>query len=180
MSSGLIAKRYAKALFRLCDEQPEKAKRHLPSLEAMEAVFATEDGGKVLGSPVMPMDLKRELLGYAMKIGGADKQLEGLLEAIFASGRVPIIPEISEAFKELLLEAEGVVSAEVCSATPLDDAQVKDIGAKMGAVLGKKVVAHGTVDADLLGGFLVKVGNYKVDMSLKSRIETLAQSAAGA
>ena len=178
MSSNLVANRYAKALFRLLGNNAEEAKKHMAALAAVKAIFATEDGGKVLRSPVMPGDLKLELLSYALKQGAADPKRTDFIKTTAEAGRITILPEIIDAYNELILNAEGVVSADLACAYVIADEDVKVILEQLGKVVNKKLNTNVHLDESLLGGFVAKIGNFTVDMSLKSRIEGLAQQAA--
>ncbi len=180
MSAGLVANRYAKALFKLLGNDVTEAKKHVDSLAAVSAVFETKDGGKVLRSPIMPPDLKLALLEYGLKEGAADKAIVDFISTASEAGRTNKLPEIIEAFNELLLEADGVASADLACAYKFDDADVAEILGQIGKVLDKKLNTNVHLDDSLLGGFVAKVGNYTIDMSLKSRIDGMANEAAKA
>ena len=75
MSAGRIATRYSKALYRLAGDDLATAKKHMESLKVVQELFDNEEGGKILRSPVMPSDLKGNLLAYAMDQGAADENL---------------------------------------------------------------------------------------------------------
>lgn len=178
MSVGRISKRYAKALFRLNRDDLDEVKKHLQSLRIVDQLFKEPESGKVLVSPVMPPELKRDLLKYGLKIGASDKYLEQFIDTIVDSRREALLPEITNAFEELLNEAEGVAEAEVISAVALTKDDLTNVGRSLGELFGKRVEVKPSVDSSLLGGFVARVGNFRVDMSLKSKLDDLAQNAA--
>ena len=61
MSESQIANRYARALFRFAEGDLSLAKSHYDALGAIDELFANSDAGKILRSPVMPEELKKEL-----------------------------------------------------------------------------------------------------------------------
>ena len=177
MSSHGVATRYAKALFKLEQGNVEQAKAHLQGLRLVVQLFELSESAKILRSPVMPVALKRDLLRYGLDRGTADQILEFFIESIIDAGRVQLIPDIVEAFAQLIHEAEGVVVAQLTSAVELPGEDADAIGSGLGQILGKQVELITAVDKALLGGFVAKVGNYRIDMSLKTKLDGLAQSA---
>ena len=59
----------------------------------------------------------------------------------------------------------------------LNEADTKAIGDALSTLLSKKVEIKPTVDPSLLGGFVARVGNYRVDLSLRTKLDGLSQSA---
>ena len=87
------------------------------------------------------------------------------------------LPEISQVFSEFIDDAEGIVQAQVESAVALSAQEDQDIVATLAQMLHKKIVLKSAVNTALLGGFVVRVGNYLIDLSLKSKLDGLAKSA---
>lgn len=172
-----IARRYARALYKICDANVDTAKKHLESLKTLLVLFDDKDAGKILRSPVMPPDLKKTLLHYGLEKASAGEDLQHLVDTLVIAGRVAMLPELIEVFGNLINDAEGKAHAEVVSASPLGQEDQEAISAQLGDLLGKKIVLESKVDATLLGGFVAKVGNYRIDMSLKTKLDGLAQSA---
>lgn len=175
-----IANRYGRALFNLTKDDMPKAKKQLAALKVVKSLFdgtTAPDASKVLVNPVMPPDLKRSLLDYALDKAGADLDLKHLMAEIVVAGRVPFIPQVVDSFATLIDEAEGVARADITSAVALNPEELNDIGQTLGTLLKKKVAVTSAVDAGLLGGFVARVGNYRVDMSLKSKLDGLSESA---
>ena len=172
-----IARRYARALYQVCDANLEKAKKDLDCLRTLNVLFDDKDAGKVLRSPVMPPDLKKTLLHYALEKAVAGEDLKNLMDTLVSAGRVGLIPELIEVFGDLINDAEGIAQAHVVSAAPLAQEDQDSIATQLGELLGKKIVFDNQVDPALMGGFVAKVGNYRIDMSLKTKLDGLAQSA---
>ena len=172
-----IARRYARALYKVCDANLEKAKKDLECLKTLNVLFDDKDAGKILRSPVMPPDLKKTLLHYGLEKAVAGEDLKNLMDTLVSAGRVAFIPKLVEAFSDLINEAEGKALAHVVSAAPLAQEDQDSIATQLGGLLGKKIVLDNKVDPALLGGFVAKVGNYRIDMSLKTKLDGLAQSA---
>lgn len=172
-----VARRYAKALFALSGKDLAEAKKQRDSLYSLKALFEIAGSGRVLRSPVMPVDLKKSLLDYGLKQTDASEAVKKTVDTVLESGRVELLPDVADAFSDFIDEAEGVARAQIESAVPLQESDLKAISAKLGTVLNKNVDVTGVVDPSLLGGFVARVGNYRIDMSLKSKLEGLASNA---
>lgn len=178
MSSPRIATRYAKALLKLSNGDPAKVKKYLSTLAVTNELFTQKESGRIMRSPVMPADLKQSLLNYALKQADASGgELALFLTAVVEAGRISMLPEIYSAYSALIDAAEGKAEAEVISAVTLSDEDVKSIEATLSKILHKKVTVNATVDATVLGGFVARIGNYLVDLSLKTKLDELAKSA---
>ncbi len=172
-----IPNRYAKALYQLVGSDLAKARKLRESFDGLNQLFELKESARVLRSPVMPPDLKRKLLDYALDATQAATEVKQLTQALLSAGRVDLLPEVAKAFNALLDQADGVVKADVTAAVALNDADAKAIGDALSKLLSKKVEIKPTVDPSLLGGFVAKVGNYRVDLSLKTKLDGLSQSA---
>lgn len=172
-----IAKRYGRALFNITKGDVATAKRQQAVLATVTELFQNPDAGRILVSPVMPPDLKKSLLDYALDKANADDDMRHTIGAIVAAGRVDQLPAVARAFDELIDEAQGIVRADVTSAVELKQAELDDISQALGKVLKKNVTVKSAVDPSLLGGFVANVGNYRIDMSLKTKLDGLSQTA---
>ena len=77
------------------------------------------------------------------------------------------------AFFERLARHRGEVSAEAVSAAPLSDDHLKRLRSEIEAMVGKAVNLAVSVDPELLGGLVVKVGSTMIDSSLKTKLNRL-------
>jgi len=80
---------------------------------------------------------------------------------------------------EVLWEHENkLLPVTVTSAVALDEATVKSIGDAIGKQTGQQIELTSTVDPDVLGGLIVRVGNSILDASIRNRLENLRRSVA--
>ena len=175
-----IADRYAKALFDLAetDDQLGAVEKDLRALETI--IDESDDMRRMVRSPV----ISRAEQGTAMaavtdKLGVSDltKKFIGYLAA---NRRLFALKPIIKAFLEALAVSRGEVSAEVSSAKPLTDAQIKAVEeALKKAVKGEVAVSH-KVDPSLIGGLIVKVGSRMVDTSVATQLQRLKLAMKGA
>lgn len=115
---------------------------------------------------------------------GADAQMlqgqRNLLQLLVEGARLPLLPEITAQFDALRADAEHIADVEVLSARDLTDEQAAKLKGALEKRFGRAVRLHPRVDASLLGGAVVRYGDFVIDGSLRGRIERLgvAMSAA--
>lgn len=175
MSSKTICNRYASALFKLDSSNLDQSKMNLQQLQTVKSLFDQEDAGRVLRSPVMPVELKRDLLTYALKQAEASELISQFVYTILDAGRTGMLPDIIDSYELIIKDALGVLVANVTSFAKISDADQKRISEKLGKLFNKDVEVKNDVSKDVLGGFVIKLGNYQVDMSLKSFLNNWVQ-----
>ena len=86
---------------------------------------------------------------------------------------MPVLPRIRRVFNDLWAKENKLLPVSVTSAVELDEGLVKDIGKRIEEQTGKRVELSSTVDPDVLGGLVVRVGNMVLDASVRNRLEQL-------
>jgi F-type H+-transporting ATPase subunit delta len=168
-----VAGRYATALFELALEENALAKVEVDLNRFGQTLDAAEDLRRLVRSPVFSADeQERAMTAILEKI-----QIEGLtanfLKLIARNRRLFAAPDIIKAFRALLARHRGQTGAEVTSAAPLEEGQVRALQAALKAALHKDVQLDQKVDATLLGGLIVKVGSRMVDTSLRTKLNSI-------
>ena len=177
MSSSLIANRYARALMKLTDGNAELAEKALIFLQACDEMFAMPDARRVLKSPVMPPDLKKALLNFAAEKAHSKKEFGTFADQVVDAGRTAHIPEILKAYKKMLDDKRGVAEAFAVTAEPISDESRKELVSALEKIFKKKISMESSIDKSVLGGVVVNVGNYTIDLSLRNRLNSVAEFA---
>jgi F-type H+-transporting ATPase subunit delta len=86
---------------------------------------------------------------------------------------MPLLAAITSAFEELKAQDEGVLEASITAAAKPSDAEIKDLVKRLEAKFGKKVDAKVSVDAELIGGMKIIVGDTVIDASVKGQLQNL-------
>ena len=177
MSATLIANRYARALLKMSESDASFATRAENFLSACESLFELSEAKKILKSPVMPQDVKKALLSYAAETAGAGKEFSNFAAIVVEAGRTTMIPDISRAFKQMLAERRGVAEATATTAEAISPTMSAELVQTLENVFKKKITLKNEVDKKVLGGVVVSVGNYTIDLSVKSRLNSGADFA---
>ena len=128
-----------------------------------------------LASPAVSKTEKR---GVAEKIStrlGAGKIVRNFLFVVIDHRRTHELPEMFQSFQQVVRERQGIAEAEIFSPRALNEAQQKEMTQALEKLTGKKVEAKFSVDAKLLGGALVRVGDTIYDGSLRNRLNDMRQ-----
>lgn len=126
-----------------------------------------------LASPAVTLEAKHTVLEKIVARMGASKILRNFLFIIADRQRTHLIPEIVDAFQEVVRQRGGIAEAEVTSAAELSKAQKQEFAKTLARITGKKVEPKYSLDAALLGGAVVRIGDTIYDGSLRSRLAEL-------
>ena len=171
--ADIVSERYALSLYEVAsDEKKEKA--YLDELTAVCQAFKREpDFLKMLTTPSIALEDKQSVLRKVFK-GRIETFLLNFLMLITEKGRVGLIHDMREAYKEHYYFENGIVEVRAITAKPMSAALTEKLKAKMSAVTGKQVVLETSVDESILGGIVVKLGNEQFDTSLRTRLGEIA------
>lgn len=172
LTSG-VAGRYATALFEIANESGslDKVESDLLALEA--ALAESADLRDMIASPVFSReDMSAAIAAIAARMG-LGREVTSTLGLMAANRRLFALPGLIAAVKGLIAHKRGVVTAEVTSAKPLNDAQLATLRETLKASVGRDIVLSVTVDESLIGGMVVKVGSRMIDSSIRSKLANL-------
>jgi F-type H+-transporting ATPase subunit delta len=171
-----IASVYARALF----EAAQDAGRLDEVREQLGQVADALDGNRDLQvfffSPYFSSEEKRD--GLARMLTGADPLLTNFLELLIEKHRMPVIFRMRRGLDRLWEEENRLLPVHVTSAIELEDADVSAIGERVGSQTGRRIELTSTVDPDILGGIVLRVGNAILDASIRNRLEQLRKQVA--
>ena len=102
-----------------------------------------------------------------------DAKVGNLLQAVIENGRLAALPEIAAQFNALVNAQSGSSDAVIHSAFPIDDAALADVVATLEKRFERKLKATVVIDAELIGGIRVVVGDEVLDTSVKARLEQM-------
>jgi len=172
------ARVYAEALF---DVAKDKGKLDAIRDELAQFVDAV-DGNRELQvfffSPYFSSTEKVE--GLKRAVSDADAELVNFLELLIEKQRMPEIFRIRRQLDELWKQENRRIDVTVTSAVALEPAVVEKVGEEIERQTSQKVELSSRVDAEILGGIVLQVGNMVLDASIRSRLEKLRKSVAQA
>jgi len=173
-----LAEVYARALFLVAREHGKLDLLREQLGQFADALQQHRELAVFFFSPYFSTQEKEHALGRLLV--DADVHLVNFLRLLIENHRMPVIFRIRREFDELWEEENRLLPVQVTSAVPLDDAVVQDIGSTIGEQTGREVELSSSVDPDILGGIVVRVGNSILDASIRNRLEQLRKQVAKA
>jgi F-type H+-transporting ATPase subunit delta len=137
--------------------------------------LASAELRNVLASPAVSKDDKRKVLEKVATGLGASHIVRNFLFVLIDRQRTHLLPEMFEQLQNVLRERQGVAEAEVFSAVALSDDQKEAMTETLEKTTGKKIQATFSLDGNLLGGALVRVGDTIYDGSLRHQLNALRE-----
>jgi F-type H+-transporting ATPase subunit delta len=126
-----------------------------------------------LGSPVVKPQDKKAIL-QRITADEVNPALRNFLMLLVDRGRILFLEEIAKQYLVLLRKLNQTVLAEITSVYPLTEAQLTTLSEKVKAMTNaRQVEIATTVDPDLLGGVIIKVGSRVVDASLRGQLRRI-------
>jgi len=168
-----VAGRYATALFELALEEKALEKIETDLNNFGLALDASEDLARLVRSPMFSSEEQGRALEAVLDEVKIDGLTKNFLLLVSKNRRLFAVPGMISAFRALLADHRGEISASVSSATELNDTQVTALKQALKAALGKDVMLDQRVDPSLLGGLTVKVGSRMIDTSLRTKLTRL-------
>jgi F-type H+-transporting ATPase subunit delta len=173
-----IAQVYARALFEVAKEHGVLDQVREQLGQFADAVHENRDFAIFFFSPYFSTVEKKQ--GLERAIDGAEPTFLNFLEALLERHRMPAIFRIRARFDELWEEEHRRLPVQVTSAVALDESIVKEIGERIGEQTDYEVELSSQVDPDILGGIVLRVGNFILDASIKNRLDQLRKQVAQA
>jgi F-type H+-transporting ATPase subunit delta len=172
MNTTKVGKRYAQSLLQLAVETGalEAVKADVALLSATCA--ESKDLVIVLNSPVIKNDKKLNVL-KAITQGKIAVLTDKFLQLIVSKGRANKLVEILNAFEVLYFEHKNIVKAQIKSVNGVSAEVKNQITALVKQNLNKEVVLEEVFDKELIGGFVLTVGDKQVNASVKEQLDKL-------
>lgn len=179
MKNSILARRYAKALFTVGKEEAAVDAYALALSELSALYSGTPEVKDALVNPMYPIDVRVKMVQDLMPALGATQVVTNFMTLLVQKKRAAFLPEIAESFQVLVDEDNNICRGTVVTATELSSTLLGKVEAAMIVLTGKKVSLATSVDPEIIGGFIAKVGDLVLDGSIKSQLEGLKESIKG-
>ena len=168
-----IAGRYATALFELASEGKALDKVDAALDSFLGLLDGSEDLQRLIANPVFTAEEQVSAITALLKKAKIDGLAANFLSLVASKRRLFLVRPMIAAFKALLAEKNGVVSAEVTVAAPLSAQNREAVLAALEGQAGGKIALTEKVDPSIIGGLVVKMGSKMIDASLKTKLNAM-------
>lgn len=171
----LVSKTYGDALFELALEE-NKMDSFKEEVEAVRtALSENQDLGKIMNHPKVSKEEKAALIEDIFK-DRVSAELTGIMHMMVQKDRYAQIEDVLTYFLDRVKEYKSIGTAFVCTAVELSDEQKKAVEKRL--LETTKFVEfemHYSVDADLIGGMVIRIGDRVVDSSIRTKLQDLTR-----
>ncbi len=176
MSLRTSANRYAKALFDVAlEEKADLAKIGDDLTAVVEMMKGSPELERAAGFSSTTEAQRQSLMESVAKSMSLTTPVTKTLVLLAKSGKLNLIPDLAAAYLERLLAHQNIVRADVTSAVPLSAEKTKALADSLAKVTGKKVELSVSVDPELLGGVVARIGSTVYDGSVKTQLQRMRQ-----
>ena len=173
-----IATVYARSLFEVAQETDKLDEVREQLGQFADALEGNRELQVFFFSPYFSSDEKKD--GLEKVLDGPEPAILNFLELLVDKHRMPALFRIRRTYDQLWEHENKLLPVEITSAIELDDEIAKRIGDQIGQQTGQRVELTRTVDPEILGGLVLRVGNSILDASIRNRLENLRKNVATA
>jgi len=170
MSMRASAARYARALLdiTIAESDPVAAEKDLAAF--VDLVQQHPDLQRTLANPVVSATAKRAVVQQLLERSQPTPPAGKLLLLLASRGRIELVPEVLDVYRELLMEHRKVIQAEVTTAAPLAPERVSELQQRLAKITGRAVTMTTKVDQAIIGGIVTKIGGTVYDGSVATQL----------
>ena len=169
----LIGTTYGEALFELAVEEGKEDEFLDEIIQLQKLLDENPDFGKLMNHPKILKEDKLNVLKEVFE-GRISRELLGFLHVIISKDRYGDIDSILNYFIDEIKNLKGIGIAYVTTAIDLSEVKKKEVEERLLATTSfKKMEMHYQVDADLIGGMVIRIGDRVVDSSVRNKLSEL-------
>ncbi|WP_434133706.1 ATP synthase F1 subunit delta [Sporomusa sphaeroides] len=172
MLTNQLALTYAQAIYEIATEKAalDTVEQQLKLVEA--TIAGHEELATLMYHPLVPAPAKKETINRIFA-EDLDVFVRNFLLLLVDKRREPALPAIIHEYIRLANDARNIAEAEVFTAKELSEEQRKALAVKLSQVTGKNIVIKTTIDQELIGGVVVKIGDKLIDGSVARQLKAL-------
>jgi F-type H+-transporting ATPase subunit delta len=171
MASTRAAIRYAKAILDLANSIGVDNEVSSDMTLIASTINGNQELNTFIENPTIKVEVKESaLLEVFADVNGVTK---GLFHLLFENKRFEILEAIALEYNRLFDEMNGIEVAKVTTAIPMDAALEAKVLAKIATLSDKKITIENIVDASIIGGFILRIGDKQYNASVANRLQVL-------
>jgi len=172
MRKAVIARRYAKALCELVeDERLDQVAMEMRSLS--ELLSGSHELFNALNNDSLPVEKRSAILDAFLSKFAPDQVLFRFFHLLMRNRRISLIDEILNQYELFADQRLGRARGEVTAPIKLPEEDLDQLQKRLGKLLGVKVVLSQKPDSRLLGGFRIRLGELLLDATLDAELERM-------
>lgn len=175
MSLRTSATRYAKALLDVAIKESDPAAIEGDLAAMVDAITRHAELRRVIASPGTPQSVRINVTKAIAERAGVQPPVAKLLTMLAERGRLELLPELLDVYRERLLAHQQVVRATVTSAAPLPPEQLSRLEERLRGLTGRTVQLRTEVDPSIIGGVVTRIGSTVYDGSIRMQLRKMRE-----
>lgn len=163
--------RYAKAIIDIASTSGRTEAVNNDMKTIVETVAGSAELKEFLANPVIKMEAKKSALSELFS--NVQPETKSLFQLLFENKRFEILEAIAKQYNQLFDENNGVEVAKVTTAFPITAELEAKVLAKIAEFSNKKITIENIVDPNIIGGFILRVGDKQYNASVASKLSEL-------
>ncbi|MBZ9685067.1 F0F1 ATP synthase subunit delta [Clostridium estertheticum] len=167
-----LDKRYALALYTVAEEKG-KVEEYLNDLREIVSLMKNDiEFLKVIKYPQISTSAKKKMFIKIFK-GRIDEDLLSFLLILIEKDRILFTEEKLKEMEKIHLERNNTLLVEVITVIPLEASEKENLRMKLFKMFDKNIIFHEKLDKNIIGGVYIRVGDYVIDGTIKSKFEEM-------
>lgn len=171
----LVSERYAQALLELVSDNLSKEDILKELLDITESVKSSGDLNKVMTSPVISNDEKKNVISKLFE-NTTNKVILNFLKLLVDKNRFSMLESITKEYKNEINRLNNLLSINVTSAIDLTEDEKSAIKDKLSNILNKNIELEWATNPDIIAGLVFEVGDNIIDNSLRHKLQDLSRN----
>ena len=169
-----LASAYAQSMLQLANEKKEAEQLGQQLADVRKIVEENPSARQMFINPAVSVEERAKVLNNVFR-NNVSPLVFNLLGVMNQHGRLGMIPQVSEAYDDLLDQQLGKVEVDLIVTQKLAGNDLENAKQKITKALGRDAVIHQYVDESILGGMVIRVGDKLIDASVRNQLETMRQ-----
>ncbi len=173
-ASDAVSRVYARSLYELAEAQDQREAIADEVAQLADLIVNSDDLSRLIDNPIIDRAERKGMIQRLFE-GKVSDLFYRFLQVVNDKGRLDVLPEILRDFDALVAEKSGRTVVDAYVATPMDDNTRHGVIQRLGSALGREVTLNEHVDASLIGGLKLRIGDQLIDASVASKLRRMGQ-----
>lgn len=172
MDIGIVSVRYARALLKgaTIAKQEDKIYAEMQTLFSSYTEFPQLHS--TMNNPMLSKEAKQELLEIASG-GDVSSLLKSFFALVLKERREGFLQFIANSYITLYRKQKDIIQGKLITAVPVSPIIEKKMKTLVHSNAGGTVEFTITIDPDIIGGFILEYDTYRMDASVKTKLNSL-------
>ena len=174
MKKNEIARQYSKALYEIGEKKDNLFELYDELKKLHQTLNENEELSKALLHQRVLVEEKQKVFKRVFE-GKLSDDIYKFMLLLIEKRRIYFLENIVQEFRRLVYKHENIITVEVTTAVEMQEETREKLKAKLKEHVDKKIEMEEYCDPDIIGGMIIKVGDYLIDGSIKSKLESLEE-----